>query len=97
MRTVEEIKKILAGFEEKVKKEYRAEIIGLFGSYAKRSQQENSDIDILVNFYRGASLLDLTGLAGFLEEKIGIPVDIVPVDTVKAELKKEIMKEAIYL
>ena len=43
----------------------------------------------------GATLLDLSGLGLLLEENIGLPVDIVPIDTIKLELKEQILSEAI--
>lgn len=97
MKTIQEIKEILSSLKEIAKKEYKAEIIGLFGSYVRQQQREKSDLDILVRFYKGATLFDLTGLADFLEEKLNIAVDIVPIDTVREEIKEDIMKEVLYI
>lgn len=97
MKTFEEIKEILSNIEEIAKTEYKADIIGLFGSYVRQEQKENSDIDILVRFHDGATLFDLTGLADFLEEKLQIRVDIVPIDTVREKIKDYIMKEVVYI
>lgn len=59
--------------------DYKAKIVGLFGSYVRGVQTESSDVDILVRFLEGATLLDLVGLANFLEEELHVKVDIVPV------------------
>lgn len=96
-RELEKIIKTLTGLKEDTKKEYKAEIVGLFGSYIRGEEKEKSDIDILVNFFEQASLFDLVGLADFLEEKLNIKVDIVPIDTVRKEIKEQVLKEAIYL
>ena len=71
--------------------------IGLFGSFAKGEQTADSDIDILVEFEEGANLLHLVGLSLFLEEKLNVPVDIVPSDTLRKEIREDVLKEAIYL
>jgi len=69
----------------------------MFGSYAREEQKEGSDMDILVRFLEGASLFDFVGLANFLEEKLDLKVDIVPIDTIREEIRENVLKEAIYL
>lgn len=96
-KELERIIKILKGLEENVRKEYRAEIVGVFGSYVHGEQKEGSDLDILVRFYEGATLLNFVGLANFLEEELNLKVDIVPVDTVREEIKEQVLKEAVYV
>jgi predicted nucleotidyltransferase len=95
---LEEIKRILEEVKGISRKEYKAEIMGIFGSYVRGKEKEMSDIDILVRFLEGATLLDFVGLADFLEEKLHISVDIVPIDTIRKELEEHILKEeAVYL
>ncbi|MGC8767440.1 MAG: nucleotidyltransferase family protein, partial [Brevinematia bacterium] len=82
----------------KIKRDYKAEIVGIFGSYVRGEQKRGSDLDLLVKFYDGATLFEFVGLAIFLEEKLGIKkVDIVPYDTVRDEIRDKILNEAIYL
>jgi hypothetical protein len=98
MKNLEEIKEKLRSLQEEVKREYKAEIIGIFGSYVRGEQKEGSDIDVLVKFYKGATLFEFVGLAIFLEETLRIKrVDVVPYDTVREEIKEQVFKEAIYL
>ena len=94
---LEMIVKTLKSLEREIKKEYKAEIIGIFGSYVRGEEKESSDVDILVRFLERATLFDFVGLANFLEEKLNIKVDIVPVDTVREEIKEQVLKEAVYL
>ena len=93
----EEIIKILQEIKEEIRIKYKAEIKGIFGSYARGEAKQGSDVDILVNFLEGATLFDFIGLTNYLEEKLKIKVDIVPVDTLRREIKDKILKEAIYL
>lgn len=83
--------------EDQIKKNYSAEIKGIFGSYVRGQQKGSSDIDILVMFHEGATLFDFVGLANFLEEKLNLKVDIVPIDTVREEIKESILSEAVYI
>jgi len=90
--------KILKNLEDEIRREYKAEIIGIFGSYVRGEQRRGSDIDIIVKFDKGATLFDVVGLSLFLEEKLKIKkVDIVPKDAVREELKEEIFKEVVPL
>lgn len=56
---------------------YNPSLIGLFGSYARNEYREDSDIDILVSFKDGISLLGLIRLEDELTEKLGKKVDLV--------------------
>jgi predicted nucleotidyltransferase len=93
----EEILKILRELEGIVRQRYKAHIKGIFGSYARGEEGHKSDIDILVDFDKDANLFHLVGLSLFLEEKLHIPVDVVPYDSVREEIKEYVFKEAVYL
>jgi len=51
--------------------------VRVFGSVARGEDTPDSDIDILVRFRDGASLLDQSSLAIELEELLGVHVDLV--------------------
>ena len=93
----EEIIKRLKKVRNEVGRKYKAQIKGIFGSYVRGEEKEGSDVDILVEFRDGASFLNLVGLANFLEERLNNPVDIVPADTIRKEIKEQILREVIYL
>ncbi|HHT9118619.1 MAG TPA: nucleotidyltransferase family protein, partial [Candidatus Hypogeohydataceae bacterium YC38] len=54
-RDLEGIIKTLKTLEVQIKRAYRAEVIGIFGSYARGEQKERSDVDVLVSFLEGAT------------------------------------------
>jgi len=97
MKNLEKIKEKLRNLQERIKREYKAEIIGIFGSYVRGEQKEESDIDVLVKFYKGATLFEFVGLALFLEEVLEIKVDVVPYDAVRPEIRERVFKEVVYL
>jgi predicted nucleotidyltransferase len=53
MKSLEEIKKFLQENKEIILKEFKAEIVGIFGSYARGEQTRESYIDIVVRFRKG--------------------------------------------
>ena len=95
VKDFDEIREILRKNEDIIARDFKAEIVGIFGSYARGEQKKESDVDIVVRFKEGASLLDLVGLADFLEEKLGIKVDVVSERAIRPELKDHILKELV--
>ena len=73
--TREKITNILAEKSEYLAEAYGVKRIGLFGSYAKGTYTEASDIDIIVEFETplGFKFMDF---ADYLEELLGKPVDV---------------------
>ncbi len=97
-KELEKIINTIKGLQEEIKSRYRAEVVGIFGSYIRGEQKKRSDLDVLVKFYDRATLIEFVGLAIFLEEKLKIKkVDVVPYDTVRPEIKEHIFKEAVFI
>jgi len=93
---------------EELRSRYRDQIIGLaekrgaynvhvFGSCARGDQRSGSDIDFLVDFELGRSLLDLTGLWLDLEGTLGCKVDVVSSRGLRPRVAPEVMRDAIAL
>ena len=97
MKSKDEILKILREVQKGILEKYKIERIGLFGSVMRGETKEQSDVDVLVKFKKGADLFDFMGLALFLEDKLERKVDIVSEAALRKELKKGILKETAYL
>jgi uncharacterized protein len=69
--------------------------IQLFGSNVRGEETEGSDIDLLVEFEKGADLFDLIGLANFLEENLQQKVDVISKHALREEFRDSILREAI--
>lgn len=95
--TREQVIEVLRSVTEESLLKYKAHIRGIFGSVARGDESDNSDIDVLVDFTEKADLFDFIGLALFLEEKLLRPVDVVPQDTIRSEIRNAVIKEAVYL
>ena len=80
----EKIIEILAPFEP--------EYIGIFGSYARGEEHDESDLDILVRFGKRLNLFDLIGLEQDLSETLEIKVDLVT-ENALSPLIKEFVEE----
>jgi predicted nucleotidyltransferase len=61
----------------RVARKRRAHRVAVFGSVARGEAHTGSDVDLLVDFEPGASLLDQVGLFQDLEDLLGVGVDVV--------------------
>ncbi|OGK87803.1 MAG: nucleotidyltransferase [Candidatus Rokubacteria bacterium GWC2_70_16] len=71
--------------------------IRVFGSVARGSADEGSDIDLLVDMEPGRSLLDLGGLWSDLNELLGIKVDVVTDNGLRESIRERVLREAVPL
>ncbi|MBI2576838.1 nucleotidyltransferase family protein [Candidatus Woesearchaeota archaeon] len=85
----------LKSLEAKIRQDFKAEILGVFGSYARGDQKKESDVDILARFDESASYFDLIALAGFLEKKLRVKVDLVSEKALRPELREHILGEVV--
>ena len=95
--TRREIIENLRNLREEASRNYKAEILGIFGSYAREESREGSDLDVLVRFSGGASLFDLSGLTEYLEEKLGVKVDVLSERAIRSEIRDKILADTVYL
>jgi predicted nucleotidyltransferase len=95
MRTLNEIKRTLSSLKTKIHDQYGVSNLEMFGSYVRGEQSEDSDIDVLVEFDRDVSLLDVSALQIYLSEKLEAKVDVVLRRSVRRELQDTIFAEAI--
>ena len=75
-------------------REFNPERIGIFGSFARNENTPASDLDILVKFKDGISLLQLIKLENSLSEKLNVKVDLVTEGAISnKKLKESIQKD----
>lgn len=69
----------------------------VFGSVARGSDSEGSDVDLLVSSSRPPSLLELSRVEQELTEAVGKPVDLVLDDGIRSDLVDAVLDSAIPL
>ena len=78
-----------------VLKKYGVIRASLFGSIVRDEMTKDSDIDILVEFQDGKTLLDLVGLQNALIEELERKVDVITFNSIHPLLKEKILKEQV--
>ena len=76
---------------------YGARSVRVFGSVARRQDDEDSDIDFLVDMEPGRSLFDLGGLLMELEQLLNTKVDVVTEKGLKERIRERVLNEALPL
>jgi predicted nucleotidyltransferase len=71
--------------------------LAIFGSVARQEASPTSDIDLLVAFKLPLTFDQYIETKFFLEDLLGCKVDLVTQDGLKALVKTEIEKEAVYV
>ncbi len=98
MKSIEHIKRILEDNKDILKDKFKVIEIGIFGSYVRGEETFTSDIDILVDFEKEGKTFDnYIELKYFLEELLGIKVDLIMKGALKQELRNIILKETVYV
>jgi predicted nucleotidyltransferase len=69
----------------------------LFGSVARGTSGPSSDVDLLVEFAPGASLLDLAALELDLTTLLGRPVEVVTYRSLDARVRERVLNEQVPL
>ncbi|MFM8493357.1 MAG: nucleotidyltransferase family protein [Bacteroidota bacterium] len=91
-----EIEQKLMAIKPMLVKKFFVRKIGYFGSFSKGCQTEESDLDVLVEFDQPVGW-EFFALEQFLEEQLGIRIDLVTKNSLKERIKDSILKQVRYI
>jgi predicted nucleotidyltransferase len=97
MKSIEEIKKILVDHLPEIRQKYKVKSLGIFGSYVRGQQKKNSDMDVLVEFDEPIGLFKFMDLEEYLQNILGIKIDLVSKKALKPRIGQFILNEVVYL
>jgi predicted nucleotidyltransferase len=95
MKSLDAIKKILKKNKPTLERRFNVKEIGVFGSFVKGENTEESDADILVEFSEPIGLFAFMGMEEYLQELLGVKVDLVSKKALKPHIGKKILDEVI--
>lgn len=76
-------------------KKYSISYLGIFGSYVRGEQKEDSDLDVLVEFSKTPDLFEFIGLKQELSDMLGVKVDLVMKNALKPTIGERILEEVV--
>ena len=98
MRTLDDIRAQLQAELPMLRERYDVDRIGICGSYVRGEQTEDSDLDLLVTFTETPGLIEFIGLEHYLENTLGLSVDLGTPDGLKeGPAAENIRREVEYL
>lgn len=96
MQNLEGIKALILLHKNRLMDRYGLSSIGIFGSYARNEQREDSDLDLLVEFSEPVGL-EFIDLADELENLLHLKVDLVSKAGVANRYLPQIQKDILYV
>jgi len=91
--TIEEIKRIIAPIAQ----QYGVGSVSLFGSYAKGTASDTSDVDLKIEKGNIKSLFQLSGFRLDIEAVLKLPVDLVTSESNDNAFLEQIAREEVLL
>jgi len=92
-----DVNKVILDNRQKIRR-YGVNKLGLFGSFVRDEQKENSDVDLLVDFDKDQNTFkNFMGFADFMEETLGRKVDVVTLQSLSPFIGPYILKEVKYV
>lgn len=97
--TKSDILAFLAKEKKELENKYRVSKIGIFGSYARGEETDDSDIDIILEFLpQTENLTEIkSSLRELIERQFGKEVDICREKYLKPYYRNQILQSAIYV
>ncbi len=92
---VQEYIRILRAHLPELRERYGVATLGIFGSYVRGEQREDSDLDVLVEFSRVPGLFEFVELKLELAELLGVDVDLVMKRALKPRIGERILQQVV--
>jgi predicted nucleotidyltransferase len=87
---------ILSNSKEELREKFGVKSIAVFGSMARNEARSDSDVDVLVEFEEPVGFFTLAKVQFFLEDALGIDVDLATPGSLKSPVRERVYKDLIY-
>jgi predicted nucleotidyltransferase len=95
MTTRHEVMTRLKSLKGELASRYDVREIGIFGSVARGEDDNQSDIDLLVEFGSQADLITYIGLWQYLEDTFGTKIDLVSKGGLRSDMRDKVMQDLV--
>jgi predicted nucleotidyltransferase len=97
MRDTSAIMDQLRDMRHELKERYHIRSIGIFGSYSREHQTEQSDLDLVVEFDHPIGMMAFVHLKNLISDRLTINVDLVTPEGLHPLIRDQIMHEVVYV
>lgn len=95
LMTRDEVIDTLRAHRETLAERFGVRSLALFGSYARGTALDTSDVDILAEFESAPDWRRYFGAQAYLEDVLGRPVDLATIGEVREEIRRYVEKDAV--
>jgi len=95
MMSRDQLLALLAEHKPVLAERFGVQRLALFGSFARGTAQEDSDVDVLVCFDGPATAKRFFGAQFYLEDLLGRKVDLVTEDALRPRLRPYVERDAL--
>ena len=92
----DEVLNILSNSKEELEQKFGVKSIAVFGSTARNEARSDSDVDVLVEFKEPVGYFTLANVQFYLEDALGIDVDLATPGSLRSPVKERVYKDLIY-
>ena len=93
--TRDEVIETLRAHRETLAERFGVRSLALFGSYARATAIDASDVDIIAEFDSAPDWRRYFGAQAYLEDVLGRPVDLATIGDVRDEIRGDVERDAI--
>jgi len=97
MRDTADIKDQLRGMRHELSERYHVRSIGIFGSYSRERQTDQSDLDLVVEFDQPIGMMAFVHLKNLIANRLEIKVDLVTPEGLHPLIRDVVMHEVVYV
>lgn len=88
---------LLAEHKPQLQRQFGVRSLALFGSTARGTAVEGSDVDVLISFDTPTTSRQYFGTQFYLEDVLQCPVDLVIEKALRKELRPYVERDAVYV
>jgi uncharacterized protein len=93
----ETVLNLLAEHKHQLQQKFSVRSLALFGSTARGTAVEGSDVDVLISFDTPTTSLQYFGVQFYLEDVFQCPVDLVTDKAIRKELRPYIVRDSVQI
>lgn len=95
IQRLEDLILVLRSHLPEIRERYNVCSLEIFGSYVRGEQDQDSDLDILVEYEKVPGMFKYIELENHLGDLLGVKVDLVMKRSLKPAIGKQILAEAV--
>jgi predicted nucleotidyltransferase len=97
MRDTSDILDQLRGMRHELTERYHIRSIGIFGSYPRQHQTEQSDLDQVVEFDQPIGMMAFVHLKNMISDRLNVKVGLVTPGGLHPLIRDQVMHEVVYV